>query len=152
MIVLTEFAIHRRAAVAAVSREICFYLAARDIEKRHVTAGVGRRAVGAAATQENGRVRDDGETMRMTTSEFVQLHELDAFWISLRQQPLCGVGTQYRDGCVEHAAWRMIRGTLQVLAGFRNRDLREDFVIGRSRDEARSEEHTSELQSLRHLV
>src|SRR5262245_9103249 len=67
---------------------------------------------------------------------FVQLHELDAFWISLRQQPLCGVGTQYRDGCVEHAAWRVIRGTLQVLAGFRNRDLREDFVIGRSRDEA----------------
>src|SRR4030095_12513661 len=39
-------------------------------------------------------------------------------------------------GCVEHTAWRVIRGTLQVLAGFRNRDLRQDFAIERSRDEA----------------
>ena len=90
MVVLAEFAIHRRAAVAAVSREIGFHLTGCDIENRHVTAGLGRRAVGAAATQENGRVRDDGETMRMTP-KFVQLHELAVFGIGLRQQSLGGV-------------------------------------------------------------
>ena len=78
MVVLAEFAIHRRAAVAAVSGEIGFRLAGRDIENRHVTAGLGRRAVDGAATQENGRVRDDGETMRMT-AELVQLDELVVF-------------------------------------------------------------------------
>jgi len=59
MVVLTEFAIHRRAAVAAESRERCFHLAGRDIENRDVTAGLGRRAVDAAATQRsyNGPTR-----------------------------------------------------------------------------------------------
>ena len=90
MVVLAEFAIHRRAAVAAESRENGFQLAGGDIENRHVTAGLGRRAVGAAATQENGRVRDKGETMRMTP-EFVQFHELAVFGIGLRQQSLGGV-------------------------------------------------------------
>ena len=82
MVVLAEFAIHRRAAVAAGSLEICFHLANRDIENRHVAAGLGRRSVGAATTQENRRVRDDGETMRMTP-EFVQLHELAVLRIVL---------------------------------------------------------------------
>src|SRR4051812_9567432 len=114
MVVLAEFSIHRRAAVAAVSGEICFYLAGCDIENRHITARLGRWAMGAAATQENGRVRDDGETMRMTADELVQLRELAGFGISLRQQSFGGVCARYRDGCVEHAVWRVIRGALQV--------------------------------------
>ena len=91
MVVLAELAIHCRAAVAAVSLEIGFHLAGRDIENPHVTAGLGRRAVGAAATEENGRVGDDRETMRMTPCEFVKLDELAVFGIGLRQQSrLCG--------------------------------------------------------------
>src|SRR5262249_744180 len=129
MVVMAEFAIHRRAAVAAVSGEIGFHLAGRDIENRHVTPRFGRRAVDAAATQGKSRVRDDGETMRMTR-ELVQLHELAVFGIGLRQKSLGGVGARYWDGSVEHAAWYVIRGTLQVLAGLRNRDLRQNFVIG----------------------
>src|SRR6478672_10784325 len=134
MVVLAEFAIHSRATVTTISLQISFHFAARDIENRHVTASLGRRAVRAAAAEENRRVRNNGETMRMT-SEFVQLHKLAVFGIGLRQQSLRVIGARYRDRCIEHAAWRVIRGTLQVLAGLRNRNLRENFVIGRSRDE-----------------
>src|SRR5471030_2912592 len=108
MVILAELGVDGRAAVAAQPSTGGFQLSARDVENCHVAARLWGRAMAVAATHENRLIRDDREAVRVTPLDLVELHELAALGISLREQALRRVGAQHRDDRVERAAWRVI--------------------------------------------
>src|SRR3954470_9806609 len=85
MIILAELRIEIGTAVAAETLAARRYLARRDVEDRHVSTGLRGGPMCAAAAEENGRVGDNLETVRVATVEFVQ-HELAGFGIGLREK------------------------------------------------------------------